>query len=140
MSDDTPALDFGAFIDCERWDGRLLGRGRRPSSVMDDDDAPDPYRRTHNGALNDSAVRDVAWRTRRAVRRALYHLSARRRPGALGSDVHNHARPVLTPDLVRQIRAAYAGGEPSAVIAKRLGLKRSTVNNVTQGRTWRDVV
>jgi len=47
---------------------------------------------------------------------------------------------VLTENLVRIIRGAYAKGDVSQrVLAKTLGFKRGVVKNVLEGRTWRHV-
>lgn len=45
----------------------------------------------------------------------------------------------LTPDLVREIRAAVAAGERQVDVAARRGLKIVTVSNVVHRRTWKNV-
>jgi len=49
------------------------------------------------------------------------------------------ALAVLTPDLVRTIRALYADGVRLADIARRLGLRRGATDAAAKGRTWKNI-
>jgi len=60
--------------------------------------------------------------------------------GGLGSGVRN-LNAVLTPDLVRQIRAEYeAGGTSHRRLGRQYGVGRNTIAAVVTKRTWRHVV
>lgn len=48
-----------------------------------------------------------------------------------------HAK--LQPDQVREIRRLRAAGELQRDVARRFGVSRSTVQDITQGRTYADV-
>jgi hypothetical protein len=57
-----------------------------------------------------------------------------RQGGALGE---RNANSKLTPDAVRAIRAAYAGGNvPQRVLAERYGVSRGLIGHVVRGRIW----
>lgn len=51
----------------------------------------------------------------------------------------NNGRAKLTPEKVRNARAANARGVGSHRIAKRLGVGRATIRHLLAGRTWRHV-
>lgn len=51
-----------------------------------------------------------------------------------------HGRAVLNDNLVRQIRALHLTGMNCGEIGRLLGVKRSTVGNVTEGKRWTHVV
>ncbi len=48
-----------------------------------------------------------------------------------------HPRTRLTDDVVLAIRAAHAGGESQAGIARRLMIERTAVNNICNRKTWK---
>jgi len=51
---------------------------------------------------------------------------------------HHNAK--FTPDLVREVRARYKGGESAHVIARAVGMSHVTVWLAATGRTWKHVV
>lgn len=51
----------------------------------------------------------------------------------------NHYQARLTPEIVRSIRARAAAGEEARDIAIDLGVGRTTVRAVLEGRTWKHV-
>ncbi len=60
-------------------------------------------------------------------------------PGALPSSVR-HYRATMTAEMVLEIRRLHAGGMGPAAIARKMGIERVLrVNDITQGKTYRDV-
>jgi DNA invertase Pin-like site-specific DNA recombinase len=51
----------------------------------------------------------------------------------------NHTFARLTPEIVREIRVRGRAGERPTSIARGLGVGRTTVRAVLEGRTWKDV-
>ncbi len=58
-------------------------------------------------------------------------------PGQIGEENHNAK---LTPDLVRQIRAASASGSTQHCLASQFGVSQGAIYKILSGKSWSHVV
>jgi len=85
-----------------------------------------------DGNMHNNRIDNLSWGS------ALQNAADRHKHGTTRKG-DNHYRAIHSDEIIREIRRAFDGGERGADIARRFGIHRTRIHEITSRKTWKHV-